>query len=71
MSEKKLKFEDCWERFRSGAERVEWAFFSSNVYQNKEFEEETRALLKVSNENLEIYNGDIEKAQKGEGKRDA
>lgn len=48
-----------------------WAFFSSNIYQNKEFEEETRALLKVSKENLEIYNSDIEKTQKGKGKRDA
>lgn len=71
VSEKELKFEDCWERFRNGTERVEWAFFSSNIYQNKEFEKETKALLKDSKENLEIYNSDIEKAQKRGGKKDA
>lgn len=56
VSEKELRFEDCWERFQNAAERVEWAFFSSNIYQNKEFEKETRALLKDSKENLEIHN---------------
>lgn len=71
VSEKELKFEDRWERLQNGAERVEWAFFSSNIYQNEEFEKETRALLKDSKENLEIYNSDIEKARKREGKKDA
>lgn len=71
VSGKELKFEDCWERFGNGAERVEWAFFSSNIYQNKKFEKETRALLKDSKENLELYNSDIEKAWKREEKKDA
>lgn len=71
VPEKELKFEDCWERFGNGAERVEWAFFSSNIYHNKEFEKETRALLKDSKENLDIYNSDIEKAWKREEKKSA
>lgn len=71
VPEKELKFEDSRERFGNEGERVEWAFFSLNIYQNKEFEKETRALLKDSKENLEIYNSDIEKAWKGEEKKDA
>lgn len=71
VSEKKIKLEGYWEKFQNGAERVEWAFFSLNTYQNKEFEEEKRALLNDSKENLEIYNSDTGKARKGEGKKDA
>lgn len=61
VSEKELKFEDCWERFRNGLSSLQ-------IFIRTEFEKETRALLKDSKENLEIYNNDIEKAQKGEGK---
>lgn len=32
--------------------KAEWVCFASNVYQNKEFEGETTALLKDSEENL-------------------
>lgn len=67
VSEKELRFEDCWERFQNAAERVEWAFFSSNIYQNKEFEKETRALLKDSKENLEIHNREKERRMPKEG----
>lgn len=35
---------------------VEWVFFASNIYQNKEFKEETTALLKDSKENLVMCN---------------
>ena len=36
--------------------KVEWVFFASNTYQNKEFEEETAALLKDNKENLVMCN---------------
>lgn len=67
VSEKELEFEDCWERFQNAAAKVEWAFFSSNIYQNKEFEKETRALLKDSKDNLEMYNREQERRMPKEG----
>lgn len=36
--------------------KVEWVFFISNIYQDKEFEEEKAALLKDSKKNSAMCN---------------